>query len=353
MKEALAESEGCNNATHKKARVMVQVEGEGGRLVRSEIFNMVVKDGEALTYKIMVLPRDDPEVRRLRRQQAAREGDAIIESESNVSGASADTLPVNGSGRVLPAPPVVPNEELDAFMKSTEGEEYYRQWLAGEKTCKMVRERSRCGLLAKFFQRKVEDDEEQKMLQEAIKAEADAKQAAQREKNMEKDASCRWEHEGQEGSRGSMEMEHENEEKEENRSRGMNAPSTWPSFALREGQSATISIDSQDSMPTVGFSSVEGIPATAFDNLSPEENQAELAFAIAAGDVPAMDGLLHGHAGGEESLVNDAGVVEGDAPHSNVAEGEVMINADASRNESHATSSTDGLVQTNLCNWLV
>ena len=74
MQEALDADSDPAASTHKKARVMVQVEGEGGRIVRSEAFNLVVKNGEALTYKIMVLPRDDPEVQQLRRQQAAREG---------------------------------------------------------------------------------------------------------------------------------------------------------------------------------------------------------------------------------------------------------------------------------------
>ena len=179
MREALDESGPSDGNAHKRARVMVQVEGEGGRIVRSEIFNMVIKDGEALTYKIMVLPRDDPEVRRLRRQQAARMGEAVEESESEISGASAETLPVDHRGRVLPPPPEVPNDELDAFMRTEEGKEYYRQWLAGDQTCRMVRERSGCGLLAKFFQRKVEEDEEQKILQQALLAEAEAKKVNQ------------------------------------------------------------------------------------------------------------------------------------------------------------------------------
>ena len=179
MREALEES--VTEHTDKKARVMIQVEGEGGRVVRSEVFNMVVKDGEALTYKIMVLPRDDPEVRALRRQQEGRESGVPAAAqanaehgehdESNVSAASADTLPTDEAGRLLPEPAVVSNEDLENFMKTEEGKCYYQKWLKGEITCKMVRERSGCGLLAKFFGKKVEDAEDQDMLQVALQVE--------------------------------------------------------------------------------------------------------------------------------------------------------------------------------------
>ena len=73
MRDAMAESADQTDDTQKKARVLIQVEGEGGRIVKSEIYNLVVRDGETLTYKIGVLPCNDPEVRRLRRQQAVRQ----------------------------------------------------------------------------------------------------------------------------------------------------------------------------------------------------------------------------------------------------------------------------------------
>ena len=60
MQQALEES-GLESSS-KRARVRVQVEGTGGRVVRSETFDMIVNEGEALTYKIMVLPKNDPEV---------------------------------------------------------------------------------------------------------------------------------------------------------------------------------------------------------------------------------------------------------------------------------------------------
>ena len=376
MKEALAESEHSAGSAQKSARVMVQVEGEGGRIVRSEIFNMVVKDGESLTYKIMVLPRNDPEVRRLRRQQAARDGETAAESESEISGASADTMPVDHQGRVLPPPPVIPNNELDAFMKTVEGKEYYRQWLAGDQTCRMVRERSGCGLLAKFFQRKVEEDEEQKMLQEALLAEAEAKKADRnnsvddtmqeeqsKPENEDKTEACarsgkaglegdsergppdaalrdaqgslesattaegqgqglhqgrgldqgseepaalpvpreREQDPGQEQQRalrdvpptlpvpGTLGLDPEEQEQQELRdvlpnAEGLVPPATWPSFVLQAG-SGTINLESQ----TASQASVGGpnfaLPASSFTEISAEENQRELDFARAAGDL--------------------------------------------------------------------
>ena len=174
MQEALEES--ATDHVNKKARVLVQVEGEGGRVVRSEVFNMVVEEGEVLTYKIMVLPRDDPEVRVLRRQQQRRDATAQTgdqDSDSSGSAASADTLPTDEAGRLLPEPAAVPDEDLEKFMRTEEGNAYYMKWLQGEITCKMVRERSGCGLLAKFFSRKVDEEENQKMLQLALQAEHD------------------------------------------------------------------------------------------------------------------------------------------------------------------------------------
>ena len=75
MKEAL--TEGSEESPRKRARVKIQIEGEGGRIVRSEVFNMVVKESESLTYKIVVLPRDDLEVQALRHRQALRDRQAM------------------------------------------------------------------------------------------------------------------------------------------------------------------------------------------------------------------------------------------------------------------------------------
>ena len=174
MREAMDEAEDTHS--RKKARVMVQVEGEGGRIVRSEVFNLVVNEGEALTYKIMVLPRNDPEVRALRRRQAVREGEAGMENESSSgSAASAETVRADERGRALPPMEAPTNEAMEEFMKTTEGETYYQKWLKGEVTCAMVPERSGAGLLAKFFSRKVDEEAEEDMVGAALLAEAAAK----------------------------------------------------------------------------------------------------------------------------------------------------------------------------------
>ena len=325
------------------------------------------------------------------------------ESESEISGASAETLPVDHRGRVLPPPPEVPNDELDAFMRTEEGKEYYRQWLAGDQTCRMVRERSGCGLLAKFFQRKVEEDEEQQILQQALLAEAEAKKVNQGA-NGEGDPDCSTEkpkdeneeklcgrprsendglqgdheqiqgealsqgaegssttvadadgkgqglHEGRElaqGSRGPhvhhVQPGQEHDQGEEGqelaqgsggprahhvqpgqehgqgedprqelcdeqsalprapehglseqgqRTRdekpsdiaGLVAPATWPSYTLQAG-GGIINLESQtDSQTSTGAPNF-AMPASSFMNISAEENQRELDFAKAAGDI--------------------------------------------------------------------
>ena len=388
MQEALAENAAPPNDTQKKARVLVQVEGEGGRVVRSEIFNMVVKDGETLTYKIMVLPKNDPEVRRLRRQQAVREGEVPQASDSNISAASAETVPVDQCGRTLPLPPVVPNEELDAFMKTVEGEEYYRQWLAGKQTCQMVRERSGCGLLAKFFQRKVEEEEDQSMIAEALKVEEAAKQAARLEPTEGKA-------EGGTGAAGSgddngaappeadqREQAREQQACQQNPGRCLSAPSTWPSYALKDGKE-TINLDSQNLSLSASSHVASDVPAAAFTNITPEENEAELAFAIAAGDIPAEpvgthgpqegqllpgdggmatglhEGLpLSGDDGDGLSLPGDGGMAAGHLEGlpltgaGGMAADDVLLSAESST-ESRTTTTTEGLVQTTLRQWLV
>ena len=342
MQEALDANEDPESHTHKKAKVMVQVEGEGGRLVRSEVFNLVVKDGEALTYKIMVQPRDDPEVRRLRRQQAAREGDTDLEPSSNVSEASAETVPVNERGQALPEPPVVPDEELQKFMKTPEGKEYYQRWLKGDITCKMVRERSGCGLLAKFFGCKTDEEEEQKLLQEALRMEARLSQRKSRE---------------------SLHAGHGDDQGQEvlpshAAGTGVMAPSSWPSYTLRAEPAATISLESQESDDAQGSGlvAVADVPAAEF-SISHEENQAELMFAIAAGDVPAeaeatansmAEGIAESTEGGTGNSGN--GAVEGHAAESSEHNKNTM--GGRSGSDDRTTNSTEGLVQTNLRSWL-
>ena len=61
-------------------------------------------------------------------------------------------------------------------MNTPEGREYYDKWLHGDVTCKMVRERLGCGLLAKFLPRKVDEEEDQKMLGSVLQVEQASKE---------------------------------------------------------------------------------------------------------------------------------------------------------------------------------
>ena len=349
MRDALDQGEEASSS--KRARVMIQVEGEGGRVVRSEVFNLVVREGEALTYKIMVLPRDDPEVQQLRRQQAAREGNETMEQEDEVSDTSADTVPVDARGHALPEPPVLSNEELDKFMATAEGDEYYRKWLKGDLTCAMVRERSGCGLLAKFFGRKVEEEEEQKMLQAALRAEEVAKN--------KDEGNGKGSRASMNSTEGSVAIKHE--DKEAVKGDGLVAPTAWPSFILREGHNAAISLDSQESLeggdPRV--KPIDDVPAAEFTGISAAENAAELAFAIAAGDVPAEVGATQmedAQAGEDHNAENVAnGTCRGGGVGNVAAEGELVAgpgDGEVTGTEQHTASSTEGLVQTDLRSWI-
>ena len=71
-------------------------------------------------------------------------------------------------------------------METEEGQVYYKKWLAGEITRKMVRERSGCGLLARLFSKKTDDEEDQKMIEAALIAEHQA-QGGERSRTNEDD----------------------------------------------------------------------------------------------------------------------------------------------------------------------
>ena len=234
--------------------------------------NMVVHEGEALTYKIMVLPKNDPEIEAMRdsqvqrqRRQEGQEGNS-----SNVSEASTDTVIADVHGRPLPAPVQVSDAEMHAFLSTAEGERYYKAWSNGEISCKQVCVRSGAGLLAKVFSRQVEEREEQKMLQTVLEAEE-----AQRASDAEVLPSA----ESSKDKQHSDPME-------------VMAPATWPSYCLKPAEE-TIQVDSQmESQTELNEGMPEGEkPASAFAGyISVEENNRELAFAIAAGDVSEGDG---------------------------------------------------------------
>ena len=331
-------------------------------MVRSEVFNLIVKEGEALTYKIMVLPRDDPEVRHLRHQQATREGNApmanedeAMENEGGVSNASADTVPVDAQGHVLPEPPALSNQELDQFLATEEGQEYYRQWLSGGMTCTMVRQRSGCGLLAKFFAKKVEEEAEQQMLMEALRAEKAAKNVTENVDGNEGN-----------GSPSTREAGNCGKKKPCNATSTVAAATSWPSSALKPG-TEVIQVDSQaDSQGSQDVTrTLEDKPAETFlDQISVEENARELAFAVAAGDVMASSPATHadrdvhtcadagnepglghvdeGHAGSSECGA-EPDMVEGTLSSQVVASGVLSIAPSESANGVNGVSEMDGM----------
>ena len=264
---------------HKKARVRVQIEGAYGRVVKSEVFDMVVGDDEALTYKIEVLPKNDPEVESLRRLQARRERSGEEDAMSEVSPASADTVAADETGKVIPPPVEASEEELCRFMDTRKGLDYYQKWLKGEITSKMVRERSGTGLLAKFCGTKADDEEDQKMLAAALEAE----QGQGRDDAENAGPSCTGRGRREEGQEGSMPgssdvqgtgLEHQDHggsssgngsSTRERQAPGhddstrervtpggvatmgeLRPPSSWPSFSLLPC-SRTIHLDTQDS----------------------------------------------------------------------------------------------------------
>ena len=282
MQEAMEESMG--HPPHKKARVRVIVEGTGGRIVRSEVFNMAVHEGEALTYKIMVLPKNDPEVQAMRELQEGREQrDAAGGDE--VSNASADTVLVDEEGKPLSEPPARTNEELHAFHTAEQGEQYYQEWNAGRISCKQVCLRSGAGLLAKFYSRRVEETEEQKMLQAVLEAEEEKKKS-----------------EGDNDTSASG-----NGPDPDHAASSLPTPSSWPSYALLPSKEV-IQIDSQvDSQEAQKDAEFMMRDANEFSNfITAEENARELAFAVAAGDVREEETGCADREGCEEDVSRDA-----------------------------------------------
>ena len=308
MREAMTED--GDVPSRKRAKVRVVVEGEGGRIVRSEVFNLVVNEGESLTYKIMVLPKDDPEVSALRRQQQQRQQD----EEGATSDASADTVPVDQHGHVLPEPAPVPEPELEAFMQTPEGEKYYKKWLKGDISSKMVRIRLGAGLLAKFHGRKVDEEENDKMVQEILRAEAEKKSG--------------------EGA-GGQAMEEDNREPPKGGNEAviiaggaLAPPTSWPSYRVAspvEGSS-------------LGFAECMG---------DEEYNQYQLSLAVAAGDVPADENALESENGGSEA--NGEAVPGGEV----ALPEDGMVTTSTSTTETGPGSSERGSRQSDLRRWML
>ena len=161
-------------------------------------------------------------------------------------------------------------------MATEQGEQYYQEWNAGRISCKQVCLRSGAGLLAKFFSRRVEETEEQKMLQVVLEEEAKQK----------------------EGYKDSCVDAGHDRPTSDNATGSLSAPTNWPSYTVLTAEeviqieSQADTQESQHAMP----SAHEDAGAFA-SHITAEENARELAFAIVAGDVPAEASSHGGHAG--------------------------------------------------------
>ena len=173
-------------------------------------------------------------------------------------------------------------------MATEQGERYYQEWNQGRVTCKQVCLRSGAGLLAKFYSRRVEEAEEQKMLQLVLQEEAKLKDDMKRKAD-QTDEESRPTAAQSEDAKGAS-------------AGSLVAPAAWPSYQIVKPE--VIQVDSQGDTPPQGaampYGSVSNAVTTelnailesdasanAFNEfITAEENDRELAFAIAAGDVP-------------------------------------------------------------------
>ena len=208
-------------------------------------------------------------------------------------------------------------------MQTAEGLEYYNKWLKREITCRMVRERSGAGLLAKFFSKKTDDDEDQKMIDAAVAAEEgqgmhcegeDLRKEAGQDKGGTRNAQTnRMDagHEGQgrpgqEGSEEQMTRKRVHGSSESEGSgrpgnvdgEGLIPPPVWPSFSLKPCTD-TLQLESQES-GSYGEGAARRNDDTGYEGITAEENERELQFAVAAMDIPAIPPANDNHYSGSE-----------------------------------------------------
>ena len=212
-------------------------------------------------------------------------------------------------------------------MKTPEGETYYRKWMKGEISCKMVRQRSGAGLLAKFFGKKVEEEEEEKMLQAALAAESQGGDGNAQKPDEEPEKP----EVGQQGGEPTSSRTAGSEDNivgailptasttapSDVTAGALPPPSSWPSYVLVPA-AHTIHLDSQSDSQQQELGSAgpgQGLPCHA-DAMSEEEyNRYQLDFAIAAGDVPAIaDDVAPTQESGDQGALDDAAGVEAEGP---------------------------------------
>ena len=177
----------------KRARVQILVQGLGGRIVRDKNWLVPLRDGEQLSYSVRVQPATEdtdeaphPDAAPSGLSQQGQAPGNLLEAQDDERDwegpASMDNsmLPVTGwtSAPVL-EDQSTPSKELDVveFVLCPLGLRFYREWVKGKVTCRLIGQRFGYGVLGKFFAIR----EEAKLLQQELGLPADDAEAAARE----------------------------------------------------------------------------------------------------------------------------------------------------------------------------
>ena len=164
--EEWAVSAASDGSPAKRARIQILVQGLGGRVVRDENWVVPLTEGEQLTYTVKVQPaaQDEEETGH---PEAAPSGLHALESvpheqvqtqedERDLEALAVDgsTLPVTGweSAPVLENQ-TWPSKDLDVleFVQTPLGIRFYREWVRGLVTCRLIGQRFGYGVLGKFY----------------------------------------------------------------------------------------------------------------------------------------------------------------------------------------------------------
>ena len=160
----------------KRARVQILVQGLGGRIVRDVNWLVPLREGEQLSYAVRVRPANvqedaeeepHPEAASSSLHVPALIPSAAVETDQEEeSHGGRSTLPVTG----WESAPVMEEQELLAkdldvatFVQCPIGIRFYKDWLAGRVTCRLIGQRFGYGVLGKFFAIKEESVRLQKL----------------------------------------------------------------------------------------------------------------------------------------------------------------------------------------------
>ena len=183
----------------KRARVQILVQGLGGRIVRDVNWLVPLRDGEQLSYAVRVqsanVQEDEdeephPEAASSTWQTPSLAPETTVDRDHGEAGGDGrSTLPVTG----WESAPVMDMEEQELLAKDLDvatfvqrplGIRFYKDWLEGKVTCRLIGQRFGYGVLGKFYairdesarlrQRRDVSEEEAEHLARAAMAEATA-----------------------------------------------------------------------------------------------------------------------------------------------------------------------------------